>query len=339
MVDKKSFRQRDDLSDLLAEKLVIGSKWTTERRSALRKWKYLSNYTNMEELPSIWTFGFGDTLCGQLGAILVSFKVFDEEFVCGWLADFGIVPKWQRQGLGIKLVQAAFDELGFILGYGLSSASYNLFIKLGWTYLGEVPLYRRVLRPYISYRPRALLDLIYWSLVNKYKPPRFSTDTVKIIERFDKRADAVWKQMAKEITCAAKRDQTYLNWRYVDVPGCDYILLASIMGDEHKGYIVICKRGYVGHIVDFIVPPSDSLTIKLLIDTTIRFFYRNGFREVTCGASDARIQNILRSYCFRRRGFGRRFLYWNDSKRVMIRSKLQDWFLTSGDCDLDLPNP
>ena len=96
-----------------------------------------------------------------------SFKVYDEEIVGGWLADFGIVPKWQRQGLGKKLVQAVYDDLGFILGYGLSAASYNLFIKLGWTYLGEVPLYRRVLRPYISYRPRALLDLIYWSLVNK----------------------------------------------------------------------------------------------------------------------------------------------------------------------------
>jgi len=47
--------------------------------------------------------------CGQLGAILVPVKIFNDETIGGWLADFGIRREWQHQGLGKRLVQA----LGF----------------------------------------------------------------------------------------------------------------------------------------------------------------------------------------------------------------------------------
>jgi GNAT superfamily N-acetyltransferase len=326
------------LLNKLAEQRVIGARWTTEQRLALWNWKYVRNPEKIGQAASVWVCRWNKKLCGQLGAVLTSFKIYDKEVAGGWLADFGLIPELQRQGVGRELVRVCGDEVGFILGYRLSDASYKLFIKMGWTYLGDVPIYQRVLRPNLGYGIKAFFRMTYFFAASMFEPRKYLITTAKIINRFDSRVDVVWEQMATEISCSVKRNCAYLNWRYVDIPGNDYILFVVTRCEKHVGYAVVCQRGHEGRIVDFVVPPSDVLAVQNLLRAAVSYLYLQAVSVITCAVTDVHIQDLLSSHGFHPQTKGYRFLYSKDVNVGSIGLKLNDWFLTHGDCDLDLPN-
>ena len=100
--------------------------------------------------------------------------------------------------------------------------------------------------------------------------------SVHKITRFSSEHDRLWRLSAKEYGCAVVRDSSYLNWKYVDQPGMQFIRLelthrnklraiATLMLTE-PGEVYRYRRGF---IVDLVVPSSDTEAVSMLLASCV----------------------------------------------------------------------
>ena len=85
------------------------------------------------------------------------------------------------------------------------------------------------------------------------------------ISRFDESHDRLWTTMSAEVPCAVRRDASYLNWKYVDQPGQDFLRLeVSAPGGEWGVVILMFREPDSAYqygrafIVDLVAPLHDD---------------------------------------------------------------------------------
>jgi hypothetical protein len=97
------------------------------------------------------------------------------------------------------------------------------------------------------------------------------------IEKFDKHIETFWNEIKDNYSFIVERNESYLNWRYCDKRGGDYVIKQVYESGTVIGYIVLRINKYdkeysEGYIVDVLTLPDRIDAAKALFLNADRFF-------------------------------------------------------------------
>src|SRR5262249_49303225 len=170
---------------------------------------------------------------------------------------------------------------------------------------------------------------------------------VQQVTRFEARHDRLWEISARDIPCGVIRDASYLNWKYVDQPGQDFLRLEVFEGETLCGVAVLMFRNADdvyqyrrAFIVDLVVPQSNIKMLKQIVQIAAEAAGERGADAVVCLHVGGQLTRALRQSGFMMRDPGR-FLVVNpgelpeSARRELLAA--DNWFVTQGDSDIDRP--
>jgi hypothetical protein len=132
-----------------------------------------------------------------------------------------------------------------------------------------------------------LLKFLYYLRKPFMRSVKFAEYEVKEIEEFDDRINVFWDSIKDHYCFIVERTRDYLNWRYCDPAGGNFVTRIVEDGDKILGYCVLrinkIKKKYpVGFIVDIISLPNRLDVIELLMKDALDYFDRNNVNAVKC---------------------------------------------------------
>ncbi len=316
------------------------------------EWQFLDNPGNPSSTPEIWIFKDDGQISGQQGAIPVLLKIRDTYYHCSWAIDLMVDPKFRNKGVGYLLAKELNKAADISLALGINDPAYQMYLKDGWTDLGFVPRFVKILdaRPLAEKRLR--VPIISWGLshlLNLYLYLRDAklvrrTDKyivqINEIDHFDDHFDELWERVSQSFPLIARRDSNYLNWRYISLPGMSYKIFQMKHGGQVSGYIIL-RTGHesgrrVGYIVDFLVAPE---RLTPLIAKAVEYLREEAVTTIICYVLNKETEVMLEKLGFHRRDSNERFMIKINKPELLSEplSNRDDWFLVRGDSDMDRP--
>jgi hypothetical protein len=168
------------------------------------------------------------------------------------------------------------------------------------------------------------------------------------VERFDERRHhPVWCAMARDLTCAVVRDPSYLNWKYVEQPGQEFLRLELVESGEVKALAVwalrepdAAYRYRRAQLVDIVAPLSDAALLQRILRGACAAAAAAGADALHCMHTDGRLTAALRAVGFHLRQ-PQRYLLIDPGPlagAALEQALAADsWFVTQGDSDIDRP--
>lgn len=97
------------------------------------------------------------------------------------------------------------------------------------------------------------------------------------VQTFDNRIDLFWNRISEHYSFIVERRRDYLNWRYCDPRGGDFIVKQIQEEKEVLGYCVLCINRYrrkypIGYIVDMLTLPDQPELANALVADAVNFF-------------------------------------------------------------------
>jgi len=127
-----------------------------------------------------------------------------------------------------------------------------------------------------------------WLLVAKGEPEPRADAGIRIDEAtaFDDDVTALYERLVPRYRCMARRDATFLNWRFRDAPGAPYtITLARDAPDGTlRAYAVHRRASMMGHdvglVMDWLCDPEDRAASQAVQGAVRDFHGTRGRHEV-----------------------------------------------------------
>jgi GNAT superfamily N-acetyltransferase len=192
-------------------------------------------------------------------------------------------PDFQKQGILKALAAAAekqLDEDGVEIGITfLNDNSLHAYTQhFGWTELAGPnfilftvlecgPAIQKILKVEAIARVLAPVANPVARLVFRAQKPREASGrTIRPVERFDERTDALWERFARSIGRGTERSARYLNWRLADKPDHYRMFVAEDDADGGRvSGLVVTKTErkfglYFGYVAELMFDPDDEET-------------------------------------------------------------------------------
>ena len=289
----RRYRDGDEQSIIELLDAALGQRYSLE----YWKWKYTRNPAGP---PFIWLAEYDDRIIGHYAFIPIAMKV-GNAYVSGSLAcDAAIHPDYQGQGVFSSIVnRSCLDagENGIPITYGFANTN------LGATYrryerMGQICLLIRMVRVLdwesvlARYIHNECLASATEAVLRKFRRSKYpeSTITIEHVDRFDERIDAFWERISSSFNVIARRNQRYLNWRYVDHPEKDYTIYAAMKDRTILGYCALAREEWhnlrVGVIVDIIGFQDYRNVVPSLIDRAVNWFEEQDAEAIGSMMSD-----------------------------------------------------
>lgn len=231
-------------------------------------------------------------------------------------------PSFQKRGILKALAAAAakqLDEDGVKMGMAfLNDESLHVYTThFGWTPMeGPNPIFVTVLRWDSSIADALKLGALgrRWSrvlaevarLTFRRAAPRRSFDgTIRRVDRFDERVDALWERFSASLGRSVDRSARYLNWRLVDNPDLYQIHICEDAGGGMRGFVVTkteFKFGIsFGYLVELIFDVGDIDAGVALASHAQELLTAQGcYMATTLTAGSPDVERVLRRTGFRR---------------------------------------
>jgi predicted N-acetyltransferase YhbS len=105
------------------------------------------------------------------------------------------------------------------------------------------------------------------------------------VEGFGEEIEPLWEEVRGHYNFVIERDADYLNWRYSDRRGGDYVIKEAIEGERALGYVVLRvnrdQKNYpVGYIVDLLALPGRMDVAGALLRDAVGFMDALGINSV-----------------------------------------------------------
>ncbi|OGQ04928.1 MAG: hypothetical protein A2026_08940 [Deltaproteobacteria bacterium RBG_19FT_COMBO_46_12] len=131
------------------------------------------------------------------------------------------------------------------------------------------------------------------NLANKYRntlrPDRPSSYDFHVVEmtHFDERMEGFWEEIREHYSFIIERSQDYLNWRYGDPRGGDYLVKSAERDGNILGYMVLRVDRYqqdypVGYMVDLLTLPNRLDVAMALVGDAVNYFDGHGINMIFC---------------------------------------------------------
>ena len=198
------------------------------------------------------------------------------------------------RGVGAVLSEVLIDSCSVTMATEVTAAAKQAFDRAGWLDLGILPRYVRPidigavnsgrgrnLHPWLVAIGNRTLGAIDVALGTLLRVLRYRLEEV---QRFDRRADEIWRDASPHYSVIGRRDADWLNWRFADFPVHGYYRLYYLMrGSQAVGYAVlhVQKRDNLdrAEIVDFLCPPRAAFPLLVLCAVALR---RAGADVIIC---------------------------------------------------------
>ena len=312
-------------------------------------WLFLGNpeVPQTEDL-TIYTCWMDTEIVGQLGVLPCPTSLRGEHLLNGWCVDFHVLKRAQRQGLGEKLLRAAFADFPMLSTLGQSDLSRNLFIKLGWLHVGSMTCRKTLLNPHRSL-PKTLL--LRAGLLPRQRRPYQTLPgwagsavgpvTVTALADFTGHEDLLRSRNRESAHCFAERSVEFMNWRYADCPQKPYAKLL-LTHDGEKAIAVLrlysMDGWYRGSLVDLLCDGTlRGDKMKLFMRAVEHFAAKSGIEVFEIETSDSRVLDALARGPLQVRTQTYRFLY-GSLDGLPPKTSMEEWLLFAGDCDSDIVN-
>jgi hypothetical protein len=264
-----------------------------------------------------------------------------------------VLPSHRDQGIGARLMLQAQEDMPLSLSLGQTAQMRTILQTMGWKHVAPLQTYvlalnaNRILKDKL---PSSVVPAVSTLLKLRGSTRRLLTNhsagptVIQQLERFSARHDALWQEVAACYACAAVRDASYLNWKYVDQPGQEYTRLEITRGDELVGCVVLLitepndiYRHRRAYIVD-LVTSTKAGPLHSTLRAAIRHCQETGIDAVVMHLINRPIERALKNFGFVRRTPTRHLLVSGDER--FVESELfapENWLVTHGDSDIDRP--
>ncbi len=331
--------------------------WPARRRDWIAprwKWMFVESAQRLGIAPQVWLHRENGSIVGHNGAIPVRVRIGNEERLSAWLVDTMVLEEYRSQAVGARLMLEAHEDLPFALSLGQTEQMRAIQLRLGWEQIAPLQTAQLLIRPERVLKGKlpgaaalaAGLGLRASSAMRDVWKPR-KTGTVRKINLFGEPHDELWTLMARDITCAVRRDASYLNWKYVDQPGQDFLRLELSDANGVRGVVVCMFREpddvykYCrAFIVDLVAPLSDGRVMSDLIQVAVDAAAARGADALLCLHVNPLLTTALRQAGFRLRQPSRFLLVRPGPLEGRDRENLlaaAGWYVTQGDSDIDRP--
>lgn len=331
--------------------------WPNRDRDLLQprwKWMYVESARRLGLEPRVWLYRDGGKIVGHNGAIPVKLKVGREELTTAWFVETMVLEEYRSQAAGSRLMLKAREDLPFSLSLGQTEQMREIILKLGWHQVAPLETAQLLIRPetVLKGKMSSPAALAAGSLLRASTAVRTMLQTrsrldVQQVTRFETRHDRLWEAAARDIPCGVVRDASYLNWKYVDQPGQDFLRLEIFDADALCGVVVLMFRNADeayqyrrAFLVEIVAPQSNLRLLKQLVHLAGEAAAERGADAVVCLHVGQQLTKALRQSGFMIREPGR-FLVVNPgdlpepARRQLLTAG--DWFVTQGDSDIDRP--
>jgi len=208
------------------------------RDEALLRWQYAQRRGRHADRPgpTVLLAKEDGRIVGMLGLILSEMNVRGKALPGAWLAVWLTLPEVRKHGVGLKLLDAAWNLAGCeaVFVIGINEHVKRIYAGLGYEILDDVPRY---VAAGDSKRAAALMLAIDANAdaggveahcrqiaIHQVEIDEGGAEVEAVAHPglFDADWDAAWAQRFAPALIGTNRDSTYLNWRYVNHPSFDY---------------------------------------------------------------------------------------------------------------------
>lgn len=211
-----------------------------------------------------------------------------EPFVAKMGADNAVPPAWRGRGVSWQWETYSAAHLnGSVWDIDLSfrphhPASRHRIDKIGQTFIANrvvvaersfglprfLAVHGRTRNP--QRLGRAFRYALHRALERQVPPKSASRITVRRVDRFDTRVDALAVAARAQFAFIYGRGADYLNWRHADPRGGTAVMLTAEHEGELVGYAVV-RRGFdLAHLADLLAHPDHPETIEVLLAAAVR---------------------------------------------------------------------
>lgn len=297
-------------------------------------------------------------ICTREGRVVGHFAATRAEAATGgalvpirWGRDLIVSPEERQAGVGPFLIVSAIESepTPFLIA-GLNEEVYPIYQRLGFVDLGRIPLFVKV------YQPERLFATVPWSAARRTaaamltrcarvvpRSARRAGLAVTTIERFDDAFDRFWASVETALPNVVRRTSASMTWRYRHHPDHRYTVLAAHGPAGLRG-IAVVRRGRsrglpAGFITELLTAPGDTGAMLDLVDEAERLLTSEGesLAFIRCAVRWKAQERALRSAGFLPAPSPLHFMMagvqGHPHESSLIRG--DDWFLNTGDSDLD----
>ncbi|MCJ7768181.1 GNAT family N-acetyltransferase [Candidatus Bathyarchaeota archaeon] len=267
------------------------------------RWKYGRNPAGS---PIIWLAQCGNRIIGHYGIIPVTMKVGNAYVTASFTQDAATHPDYQGQGVFSSIVNKSYldaSEKGIPITYGFADTTLEQTYKR-YEHMGHIcfmiPM-TKVLNwePFLAtyVRSKFLTHTMARALrkARRSRRPRVPL-RIETTSRFDQRIDRFWEQISPSFKIIVRRDERYLNWRYVDKPKGKYAIYTAVKDHRILGYCVLGEKRWpkfgrwqnlkLGLILDILGVQDDPQVVGCLIDRAVKCFEQQDVDAITCMVSE-----------------------------------------------------
>jgi GNAT superfamily N-acetyltransferase len=346
--------QPADAADVFA---FCAEAWPHRRQDLIEprwRWMFEASAARLGQPPQVWLYRDTGRVVGHNGSIPVAVTIAGDQRRTGWLVDTMVLPEYRDRAVGPQLMNAAHDDLPFALSLGQTEQMRGIQLRLGWKQVAPLQTAQLLIRPERVLKgklpgPAALAagwGLRASSALRDITRARPEVSLREIVE-FGAPHSALWEAMAIGVTCAVRRDASYLNWKYVAQPGQDFLRLDVLRAGELRAAAVCMFREADEHykyrrafLVDFVAPLDDEPLLVSSLHAVAQAVSDRGADALICLHVGARLTAALKRCGFHLREPERFLLVrpegLDERQRAAVTSE-DAWFVTHGDSDIDRP--
>lgn len=313
----------------------------------------------------------GNRIVGRLSAIPCRLWSNDEEHPMCWLSGLHILPEFRGRRLAPLLPKLMTDNFSIVTGFFVQEAPLRIYNKLGWTIVGKIPEYIKILdvRSFfekfdIGHFDRmlgrkkelarilcatgriggAFLPSFLFGCYSTFQKMRSAGErpvNVEIVENFDRRVDELWGRNKTFIKHAQVRTAAYLNWHFKSQVG--WIKVISRKDDEINGYAILSIRKFseddslrdmkVLSIIDIFWNLAQPHVFTGMVRSIENLARERGADVMLCSIHEASSGKMLKRSAFFKIPSTVYFGYHSSRAGLKLPAIFDDWFVTRGDAD------
>jgi hypothetical protein len=265
------------------------------------RWKYQANLLKMSQI----VVGVSHNLIiGCSHSLLSRVKIGNRVFLSSQGGDAAVHPDFKRMAvfkkmidLKIKMgkesgVQIHYFKTKPILRKSLSKFYYRFpHIVMKFFRIHDVDLHLR--KQPVKYAFIYKCGFHLAKLANQcrntlrlYRPSSYDFH-IGQMTHFDERIESFWEEIKDHYNFIIERSRDYLNWRYCDLRGGDYLVKIAQTDTKILGYMVLRINRYqidypIGYVVDLLTLPNRLDVTNALIEDAINYFDDHHINIILC---------------------------------------------------------